>query len=391
MSEKLASYAMNPKKSRGRLYKDYDLGFRDEFKRDLNRISNCASFRRLECKTQVFINNKGDHHRTRLTHSLEVAQVGRVIAGALDLSNDLTEILCLAHDLGHPPFGHKGENSLNKMLKAHGGFNHNVHSLKLLTELEEKYIAFNGLNLTWETLEGLVKHNGPLLGKYSTKVKYSLDYILQHNEKHNLELDKFPSLEAQVSSVADDIAYNCHDLDDALNAKLFSMDDLYGANIFNDIIDEVRKLGEHSEMRRIIHEMVRRLTNRLVEDVISNSRKKIKVLGIKTFKDVQNCDCFIIDFSKEGQALIDNIAAFLWEKLHKNEKLTKTTRETEKLIEDLYQIYFENPTLLPRKWCKRLDKDRNNLPMIISDYIAGMTDRFAIRAHQICNSEYRDT
>ncbi len=382
MLENLASYAVDPKNSKGRLYNDYALYYRNQFQRDTNRITASTSFRRLKHKTQVFTSNKGDHYRTRLTHSLEVAQIGRTIAQALSLSTDLVEVLCLAHDLGHPPFGHKGEKALNTMLKEYGGFNHNVHTLKLVTKLEEKYIEFNGLNLTWETLEGLAKHNGPLIGKNSRKVKYSLDYILEYNDKHDLQLDKFSSLEAQVASIADDIAYNCHDIDDALNAEFFSLNDLRQSGICNDIIDEVMNIAGSKEKGRIIYEIIRRIKNYLIEDIVVNSRKNILKSKIQCLYDVQNYNSNIIDFSSEGYRLLNRIVEFLFKNLHSAEEVIKMSAESEKIVTCLYKHYINNPGMLPGEWHRKVSDKKQDLPIIVADYIAGMTDIFACEIYK---------
>lgn len=287
MEYKLAEYASNPSTSKGRMYATDFQSFRNDFQRDLNRITHSASFRRLEYKTQVFVNDKGDHYRTRLTHSIEVSQIGKVIANALNLSIDLTEVVCLSHDLGHPPFGHAGEEALDEMMQGYGGFDHNANSLKLVTEQEERYFDFDGLNLTWESLEGIVKHNGPLKGKYS-KNKVIPKIILDFNDIFDLQLDKFASLEAQVAAISDDIAYNAHDLEDGMRAKLFDLNDLKKAGFMNDIIFSVENSVKGAELQRLIHEVVRRVITVLVADVIHNSKKNIDKLSIKTVNDVGN-------------------------------------------------------------------------------------------------------
>jgi len=385
----LAPYALNPNKSKGRLYGDHSPTFVNPFERDLNRVTRSSAFRRLEHKTQVFVSDKGDHYRTRLTHSIEVSQVGRVIANALHLSSDLAEVLCLAHDLGHPPFGHSGENVLNEYMKDYGGFNHNVFTLKLLTKLEEKYARFEGLNLTWESLEGIVKHNGPLIGKHSSGKKL-YDYILEYNNKHDLQLDKFPSLEAQVSSLADDIAYNCHDLEDSFKAKLFSLEDLYEANIVNDIIDEVMSHKYKVSRTRIINEILKRMTNMFIVDLIHNSEKRIKESKIRSFQDVQDADHYIIKFSDEVESRLKSLRKFFEDKMYTHKVVQDVVVNSKKVVGDLFAIYLENPGFLPEKWRNRLTTTDKNLHETICDYMAGMTDRFAIREHAVLTGREED-
>ena len=377
----LSQYASNPARSRGRLYKDRKPTFVNPFERDLNRITRSSAFRRLGYKTQVFANDKGDHYRTRLTHSIEVSQVGRVIANALHLSRDLTEVLCLAHDIGHPPFGHSGEKVLDKYMRGHGGFNHNVFTLKLLTKLEEKYVDFEGLNLTWETLEGLVKHNGPLVGKYSKGEKL-YDYIAEYNSKQDLELDKFPSLEAQVASLADDIAYNCHDLEDALRAKLFTIEDLYDSGIAKEIMDDVFSRGYDVPASRITNEILKRLTNMFIVDLVENSRKNIEENKIKTLADVHNANRYIIGFSSKGETQLNHLRKFFIEKMFTHKVVQEVTFSSEIIVGGLFEKYLDNPGFLPEKWCARIQNNQHSLHETICDYIAGMTDRFVTKEYQ---------
>lgn len=380
MLANLAPYALDPEKSRGRLHGDHSPTFVNPFERDLNRVTRSSAFRRLEHKTQVFVSEKGDHYRTRLTHSIEVSQVGRVIANAMHLSSDLTEVLCLAHDLGHPPFGHSGENVLNEYMKDHGGFNHNVFTLKLLTELEEKYVRFEGLNLSWETLEGIVKHNGPLIG-VNSKGKKIDSYILNYNDKHDLELDKFPSLEAQVASMADDIAYNCHDLEDSFRAKLFTLEDLYAANVFNDLIDEVAEQGYKVSPSRIANEVLKKMTNMFIVDIIENSTKNIVKNKIKTFRDVQDSSEYLIKFSDEVEEKMRKLRSFFDEKMYPHRAVKEIISSSQLVVGGLFDLYLENPGLLPEKWRNKINKNKKKLHITICDYIAGMTDRFAMKEY----------
>ncbi len=382
--QNLALYAASPERSKGRLYQE-DSSFRNEFQRDLSRITHSAAFRRLEYKTQVFVNDKGDHYRTRLTHSLEVAQISRVIASELSLSTELAECLGLSHDIGHPPFGHAGEEMLNKMLQEHGGFDHNEYTIKLLTQLEERYINFNGLNLTWETIDGIIKHNGPLIGNYSHHNKTS-EFIIKYAKQHALPLEKFPSLEAQVASIADDIAYNSHDLEDGLRAGLFSLNDLYDHNLISDIISEVRSIQQETEEQRLVHEVIRRLINQMVLDVIICSKHNLQQMNITNLDDVHNASKKVIDFSSSMQHTIDKLKKYLLDHMYKHYSVNRMTYKAKIIIKDLYQIFIKHPNCLPKKWQNKIARDQSNLAITIGDYIAGMTDRFATKEHKtLCN------
>lgn len=376
MNNNLAQYAQNPEFSKGRLYESDSLTFRDCFQRDLNRIVHSAAFRRLANKTQVFITGISEHYRSRLTHSLEVAQIGRVVAENLGLNSKLTEILCLAHDLGHPPFGHAGEEVLNSMLTNHGGFDHNAHTLKILTDLEERYFNHNGLNLSWECLEGIVKHNGPIDAK---KAHW---YISEYNQKHDLALGKFPSLEAQVASISDDIAYNSHDLEDGLRANLFTLDDLKEANILVNIIEKIENQRTHASDEKLVQGIIREMINFLVTDLISNSKKSLLENKISNFDQVQNAGCFIIDLSEQGKYIIENCRKFLYKKMYRSSSVMKMIYKAKIIIKDLFEIYASNPSCLPEKWQEKIEKLPSQKEIIISDYIAGMTDRFAIKEHK---------
>ena len=382
--QNLALYAASPERSKGRLYQE-DSSFRNEFQRDLSRITHSAAFRRLEYKTQVFVNDKGDHYRTRLTHSLEVAQISRVIASELSLSTELAECLGLSHDIGHPPFGHAGEEMLNKMLQEHGGFDHNEYTIKLLTQLEERYINFNGLNLTWETIDGIIKHNGPLIGNYSHHNKTS-EFIIKYAKQHALPLEKFPSLEAQVASIADDIAYNSHDLEDGLRAGLFSLNDLYDHNLISDIISEVRSIQQETEEQRLVHEVIRRLINQMVLDVIICSKHNLQQMNITNLDDEHNASKKVIDFSSSMQHTIDKLKKYLLDHMYKHYSVNRMTYKAKIIIKDLYQIFIKHPNCLPKKWQNKIARDQSNLAITIGDYIAGMTDRFATKEHKtLCN------
>ena len=377
---KSVQYAMNPDKSRGRLYKFEKINpFINNFQEDILRIIRSGSFRRLAYKTQVFVNdhNKIDHHRSRLTHSLEVSVVGKIISEALCLSTSLTEAICLAHDIGHSPFGHKGEEVLDEILKPHGGFNHNYHAFKLITEVEERYLKYNGLNLTWEVLEGIVKHNGPLLGEYATR-KNIPNFILEYNKMHDLQLNKFPSLEAQVASISDDISYVSHDLEDGLSEKLFSLQDVLGEEFMN-AINEYKKLSvEKFDENRMTHEIISLIASFFIEDVIKTSRERIQELQIKTFKNIADHSEFIISFSKKGQGILKKIKTFLNRNMYQNEKVLSTCESYRNVIRSVYEACLNNPSLLPVEWRNK----KLSLHILIGDYIAGMTDRFIIKMHK---------
>ena len=376
----LASYAMDSNKSKGRLYKVVATNsFIDNFQEDVLRIIRSTSFRRLAHKTQVFINdaNKIDHYRSRLTHTLEASVISRIISNALSLSSSLTEAICLAHDMGHPPFGHTGEDILNEILKPHGGFNHNYYALKLITKLEEKHSAYDGLNLTWETLEGIAKHNGPLTGEYSDK-KPLPDFLLQYNEKHDLHLNKFSSLEAQTASISDDIAYASHDLEDGLNEGLFTLESFLNEALTKAKEIDFKALSNNLDKKRAVHELMFSITNFFIKDVINNSKVKIQELNIKIPEDVTNHNAPIIYFSEAGQEILLQIKGFLRKNMYRNEKILKARNEYKHLIQDIYDALLNNPGLLPDEWRNK----GYNLPTLIGDYIAGMTDNFIIRLHK---------
>ena len=384
MESSLKSFASDPLKSKGRLYPTERAKFRNDFQRDLNRITRSASFRRLEYKTQVFVNDKGDHYRTRLTHSIEVSQIGQSIASALGLSVDLTEVICLSHDLGHPPFGHAGEEVLDQKMSLHGGFDHNANSLKLVTEQEERYFDFDGLNLTWESLEGIVKHNGPLIGKYSKGKKVS-KIILDFNDKFDLHLDKFASLEAQVAAIADDIAYNAHDLEDGMRAGLFTINDIRNAGFMNNILDEVEERANGAEIQRVIHEILRRVTDQLVDDVIGNSLNNIRNLKIMSIDDVSNAGQTIVSFTSKKTEFINSLKKFLFENMYKHSYVNRMTYRGRKIVSELFDVYLKNLECMPANWQAKI-KDKKDLHLVVCDYIAGMTDRFAVKEHEyLCN------
>jgi dGTPase len=384
---KRAPYASDPDESRGRLTKEENSSTRSQFRRDCDRIIHSAAFRRLEYKTQVFVNHEGDHYRTRLTHSLEVAQIARSISRNLCLNEDLAEAMALAHDLGHTPFGHAGEDALNDAAKDLCGFDHNAQSIKIVTMLEQKYAAFNGLNLSWELLEGLAKHNGPLQGEYRNKSLYDgtlPDIIAEYNKLHDLELDKFPSAEAQIASHADDIAYNNHDIDDGLRANLFSLDDVKKlpmvGNIFRELENEYPKL----EPQRLVHEANRRMINRMIVDITRQTYKNIKEADIRTADDVRNLNIPLVTFSHGMSENIKTVKQFLKDNMYQHYKVCRMTSKAKRVITDLFNILYNEPECLPTEWRKKAESSSSTKARaeVVVDFIAGMTDRFAMDEHK---------
>jgi len=371
----LAPYAVDEDKSRGRLYNEAydDLKYRSVFGRDRTRIINSSALRRLQYKTQVFVNHSGDHYRTRLTHTLEVAQIARWIAGALEVNKDLAEIISLAHDLGHPPFGHAGEDELHEKMKDFGGFFHNSHTLKIITKIETRFIEFEGLNLSWEVLEGVAKHNGPVFAPS--------DYILQYNAQHNLDLQNFSSIEAQISAIADDIAYNNHDIEDALRAGLFEIDDLLQLPLVGKIYQEILQKYPNLKTEVIVGEAKKIITLAMVVDVIENTQKLIKDHAIKSENDVRHFGKTLVGFSYEMEAAHLAIKKFLMAKMYRHEMVQEMTRDAKKIVSALFDFYFHDIKNLPENHFEIAKKiaDKKELAILVADYIAGMTDRFAIK------------
>jgi dGTPase len=372
----LANFAVNEDKSRGRLYlENYDdAKYRSNFGRDRDRIINSSAFRRLQYKTQVFVNHQGDHYRTRLTHSLEVAQIARWIAGALYINKDLAEIVSLAHDLGHPPFGHAGEDALNECMKKFGGFSHNAHTLKIITKLETRFIEFEGLNLSWEVLEGVVKHNGPIADESKLHA-----YIREYNLKHDLDLKNYPSLEAQISGIADDIAYNNHDLEDGLRAKLFEVEDVLELKGIGKIYLEI--LEEYPDIKRemLVGEAKKRLTLMMVVDIIHQVQKNLLNNNIVTQDDVRNCKKSLVYFSAEMEEIHQGLKKFLMSHMYRHAIVNQMTEDAKKIIAKLFDYYMNAPIFLEED-VKILSQQQ--LAILVSDYIAGMTDRFAIKEYE---------
>ena len=372
-----APYASRPEDSRGRLWPEDMSTFRSCWQRDRDRIIHASAFRRLKHKTQVFIEHEGDYYRTRLTHSLEVAQVARTIAGVLGLNGELTEALALAHDLGHPPFGHTGEDALQTLMQPYGGFDHNAQAIRIVTSLERHYAQFDGLNLTWEALEGLAKHNGPVTG--------DLPWALaQYQEIHDLELGTYASTEAQVAAIADDIAYNHHDLHDGLRAELFSTEELAELPILADCFAEVDRLYPGLNYYRRRHEALRRFFGVLVEDVIAVARKNLEAIDAQSVVDVRKADRPMVAFSAPLWSDVEVIRAFLFERMYRAPQVLKMRAEVTTVVESLFPFFMARPVTLPRQWRKDVEAATGEMELarIVSDYIAGMTDRFALQCHQ---------
>lgn len=361
----LAVYAASPERSRGRVYREDTPNARSEFQRDRDRIVHSTAFRRLEYKTQVFVNHEGDLFRTRLTHSLEVAQIGRSIARALRLSEDLVEAICLAHDLGHTPFGHAGQDALNACMKGHGGFEHNLQSLRVVDVLEDRYATFDGLNLCFETREGILKH----CSRPAAKTLGALG--------ERFLVGRQPSLEAQVANLADEIAYNNHDVDDGIRSGLISLEELSTTPIVHRHLEEARRLHPYLAGRRLVHETVRRMINTLVSDLIAHSRANIEVAGPSSV-DAVRLSPPLIAFSPEVRDEQHELKRFLRQHLYQHFRVARMSRKSKRVVSDLFQAFFEEPQLLTPQFQSRY---RDEGARAIADYIAGMTDRFAIKEH----------
>lgn len=372
----IACFAADPALSRGRLYPEEESTFRSPFQRDRDRIIHASAFRRLKHKTQVFIEHEGDYFRTRLTHSIEVAQVARTVATALGLNSDLTEAVALAHDLGHPPFGHTGEDALNALMAPYGGFDHNAQAIRIVTSLERHYAEWDGLNLTWETLEGLAKHNGPVTGD----IPYAL---AAYNARHDLELETHASAEAQVAALSDDIAYSHHDLHDGLRAELFSTDELADLPVLHDCFAEVDRLYPGLNYYRRRHEALRRFFGILVEDVITLARRMLADLDPQSVSDIRHAGRMVIRFSPGLWDDLKVIRTFLFHRMYRAPAVVTMRAEVTQVIHDLFPLFMARPEELPKQWRKDVADAANDegLARIVADYIAGMTDRFAIQEH----------
>ena len=360
---------------------------RTAFRRDCDRVIHSTAFRRLKHKTQVFVFDEGDHYRTRLTHTLEVAQVARALARALGLDEDLAEALALAHDLGHPPFGHAGERALDECLAAYGGFDHNAQTLRVVTALERRYPSFDGLNLTWETLEGLVKHNGPLTDRDGAPLdryrKHGIpEIIADYVRLQDLHLWSFPSVEAQLAADADDIAYDAHDVDDGLRAELFRLDEIAAVALPRRIIDEVDASYPGLDSGRLVHEFIRRLIGLLIEDVIAETQRAVRELAPRSADDVRQAAGPVAGFSPAMGQAERAIKSFLEKRMYRHERVVRVMDEAAGVVRSLFGHYSANPQDLPDEWSAGLrGADDHACARRIADFIAGMTDRYALAEH----------
>jgi dGTPase len=388
MNRFTAAFSSLPEMSRGRVHAEAESPPRSCFERDRDRILHSTAFRRLKHKTQVFIYHEGDHYRTRLTHSLEVAQIACSLARALGLDEDLTEALALAHDLGHTPFGHAGERELNALMSAHGGFDHNAQSLRIVTSLERRYAQFDGLNLTWETLEGLVKHNGPLIDRNGSATGKYAEHgvpraIIEYSEAHDLELASFSSVEAQCAAIADDIAYNAHDIDDGLRARLFDVFDLADVPVAGDALQEVLKLYPDLERPRLIHETVRRMISAMARDVLAETAARSERIRLKSATGVRQLTSPLVTFSTRMNAANETLQAFLAGRMYRHARVLDIMDRAQRVMRDLFRAYMDTPSLLPDDW--RDETVTSGGPVHarqVCDFLAGMTDRYALEQHR---------
>jgi len=368
----LKPYAIKPEISRGRIYSDSKNFIRSPYQRDRDRIIHSSSFRRLKHKTQVFVNTEGDHYRTRLTHSMEVSQIARTLARALCLNEDLTETLSLSHDLGHTPFGHAGEGVLSDCMKQYGGFDHNIQTLRIVTFIENKYYKFYGLNLTIETLEGLIKHNGPV-----KNIKIYKEILRNDIFNSKIIFDTFPSLEAQVAAISDDIAYNNHDLEDGLRAGLFTIKKITSIPFLSNIINLHIKNLKMYRKEIVINQIIRELINLMVLDVIDNTNKNLKRINPQSPNDVYKEGAMIVDFSPKMKKIDKQIKDFLVRNMYNHKKVIVNTNKGKKIIKDLFKFIINNPAkFISKDFLKKEKKER-----AVADFIAGMTDRYAMNLY----------
>ena len=371
-----APFSSDPLHSKGRRVAEEEFIFRSCFQRDRDRIIHASAFRRLKHKTQVFVEHEGDYFRTRLTHSIEVAQVARTIAGALGLNGELTEAVALAHDLGHPPFGHAGEDVLHEMMDPYGGFDHNAQAIKIVTDLERHYAEFDGLNLTWECLEGIAKHNGPVVGE--------LPYALaEYDATHDLELYTHASAEAQAAALSDDIAYNNHDLHDGLRAGLFTDADIMRLPIIGEAFAEVDAAYSNLETDRRRHEALRRVFGVMVSDVISTSRVILDESGAASARDIRHLGHPVIRFSEGVFADLREIRSFLFNQMYRAPAVMAKRAEVTAVIRELFPLFLNDPSQLPANWHEELQgADKTAIARRVCDYISGMTDRYALLEYE---------
>ncbi|MCO6390722.1 deoxyguanosinetriphosphate triphosphohydrolase [Aliihoeflea aestuarii] len=371
-----ASYATDPAATRGRLVPEPESATRTPFQRDRDRIIHSTAFRRLKHKTQVFIAHEGDHYRTRLTHTIEVSQIARALARALRLDEDLAEAVALVHDFGHTPFGHTGEDALDAKMKPWGGFDHNAQSLRIVTELERRYAQFDGLNLSWETLEGLVKHNGPLTGDIPPA-------IAEYNALHDLELDRHAGLEAQAAAIADDIAYDTHDIDDGLRAGLISLDMLEDVPLCADILHGVRDQYPTLDPVRTAHELMRRQITLMVEDVIETAGANLARIAPQSVLDVHEAGETLVTFSPAMRKAETELKSFLYKCLYRHPDVMDVRADADRIVRDLFDRYMEDDAALPEDWRNdHIATDEAGRARRVGDFLAGMTDTYAQREHR---------
>jgi dGTPase len=378
----IASYAASAVASRGRLVDEAACPMRSDWQRDRDRILHCGSFRRLMYKTQMFVFHEGDTYRTRLTHSLEVAQIARTLARQLLLDEDLAEALALAHDLGHPPFGHAGERALDRLVAPVGGFDHNVQSFRIVTRLETRYARYDGLNLTWESLEGLIKHNGPPAGTGKARDERVVRALRRFQSVVDLELDQYASGEAQVAALADDIAWHTHDIDDGLRAGLIELADLGDVEL---LVEELRRIEQRPsrDRSRDIYELVRALITRLVADVLAETRRRLAELAPREPDDIRGAGRTLVAFSPDLFEHLKVLRAFLFERLYHHSRVMRVMNNAEAIVEDLVTGYASGRNAMPEEWTAAGEQlDEAGRLRLVCDFVAGMTDRYAIGQHQ---------
>jgi dGTPase len=371
----LAPYAVRAETSRGRLHSEPDAPTRTPWQRDRDRIIHSSAFRKLQYKTQVFVNHEGDFFRTRLTHTIEVAQIARSLARELGVDEDLTEALALAHDLGHPPFGHAGEEGLNGRMKPYGGFDHNAQAMRVVTLLESRYAGFDGLNLTWETLEGLAKHNGPL--------SKPPPYIAEYDSRHKLDLHSQPGVEAQIASLADDIAYHSHDLDDGMRAGLFGPEEISHLPLVGEALAQARMASLDVPPPRLRHETIRRVINRLASDLVAETKRRIARLDPADCGAIRRARQPVVAFSPPMAEANHAIKEFLRARMYRHWRVNRMTAKARRLTDHLFGLLYDDASTLPDEWRGRAGEgDSKRVALTVADYIAGMTDRFAVEEYR---------
>ena len=375
-----AGWAADPTRSKGRLYPEGVSRTRTPFARDRDRIIHTSAFRRLKDKTQVFVAHEGDHYRTRLTHSLEVAQIARSIAHALGLDDDLAEAIALAHDLGHPPFGHAGEEELDICMAPYGGFDHNVQTFRVVTRLEQRYPDFDGLNLTWETLEGVVKHNGPVTEKLD---RPSWRAVVEFDQAYDLQLGGYASAEAQVAALADDIAYNNHDVDDGVQAGLFGLEELVLTPLIGPILQALKVERPDLDDRMLRLEAVRRMIGVMVDDVLEQTQRHVAEFGVKTAQDVRDLGQPLVAFSPDTAEDLSRLRLFLHQRMYRHYRVNRPRSQARRILAEMFALFMAEPGVMPTEWFERVEAcDQAGRARLVCDYIAGMTDRFAIEEHR---------